>query len=105
MSLFAYLLQPAGGTLSCPEAAQAEADILAAHFRHLQRLQVGQLLKLAGVGGQAAFGLVLFEAESTAMAEAVMNADPLVSSGCMTAQCVPFQIVLQSMSTQLPNAA
>ncbi|WP_324675861.1 YciI family protein [Hymenobacter sp. GOD-10R] len=105
MSLYAYLLLPVGGTLSCPEAAQAEADILAAHFRHLQRLQVGQLLKLAGVGGQANFGLVLFEAESSAMAEAVMNADPLVSSGCMTAQCVPFQVVLQTAGVQLHNAA
>lgn len=101
MPLYAYLLQPIGGTVKCPEAGQAEAEILAAHFRHLQQLQVGKRLQMAGVGGQAHFGLVLFEAENTVVAEAVMNEDPLVSSGCMTAQCVPFQVVLQATDPYL----
>jgi len=96
MPLYAYLLQPTGGTSKCPDVGQAEADILAAHFRHLQDLRVAKSLQFAGVGGQAHFGLVLFEAENSLVAEATMSADPLVSSGCMTGQCVPFQVVLQA---------
>jgi len=87
--------------MNCPEAGQAEAEILAAHFRHLQQLQIGKSLQMAGVGGQAHFGLVLFEAEDTELAEATMQADPLVSSGCMTGQCVPFQVVLQAADPYL----
>lgn len=101
MQLYAYLLLPVAGISNCPETGRAEADIIAAHFRHLQDLQTVKSLRMAGVGGHAQFGLVLFEAESLLMAEATMNADPLVSSGWMRAECVPFQVVLQGLSGQL----
>lgn len=94
MALYAYLLRPTGGAATTSDARQAESDLMAAHFRHLQTLEMGQVLRLAGIGGEASFGLVLFEADSAKDAADVMDGDPLVSSGFMGGECVSFQVVL-----------
>ena len=75
-------------------ALPCEADLMAAHFRHLQTLEMGQSLRLAGIGGEASFGLLLFEALSQEDATLTMETDPLVGSGFMNGECVPFQVVL-----------
>jgi len=95
MDLFAYLLLPTSAP-STPEARQEEAEAMAAHFRHLQNLREGRILKLAGIGGEADFGLVVFRSESLSIAQTIMASDPLVAGRFMSGICVPFQIVLPS---------
>lgn len=94
MDLFAYLLLPTTAPANAAERHE-EAEAMTEHFLHLQRLRQGRVLQLAGVGGQADFGLVVFEAESIASAEVTMSNDPLVAGGLMTGICVPFQVVLR----------
>jgi uncharacterized protein YciI len=43
-----------------------------------------------------AFGLVVFQAESQAAAEQLMNDDPAVRDGVMSAELFPFRVALWS---------
>ncbi len=94
MDLYAYLLLPTGPAAT-EAARKAEADAMTAHFRHLRDLREGRTLQVAGVGGQADFGLIVFKSESLASARVTMYNDPLVSEGLMTGMCVPFQFVMR----------
>lgn len=73
----------------------------AATGRHFQRLskaaESGQLI-LAGKTSESldkTFGLVIFEAENDAAAQAFMEADPAVVAGVMTATLHPYAVALQ----------
>ncbi len=94
MELYSYLLLPTG-IPHTPALRQAEADVMVAHFLHLQNLRDGRLLNMAAVGGKADFGLVVFASDSLETARRTMYADPLISEGMMTGICVPFQFVLK----------
>ena len=94
MDLYAYLLLPTG-VAATEVARKAEAEAMTAHFRHLGDLREGRTLQIAGVGGQADFGLIVFKSESLATARVTMYNDPLVSEKLMTGMCVPFQFVMR----------
>lgn len=82
------------------EAAWTEAEnaVIARHFERLaQAAKSGQLI-LAGRTLEpltATFGLVIFEAESEAVARAFMQSDPAVEAGLMTATLHPYTVALQ----------
>ncbi|MGE5560740.1 MAG: YciI family protein [Chloroflexota bacterium] len=78
---------------------EREEAIMDEHFRRLKgMLQEGTLL-IAGPCEDAAFGIVVFYAESDQEAEAVMAADPAVREGLMDAEVHRFVVSLLARST------
>lgn len=74
-----------------------ENRIVGEHFRKLQELQKAGKLILAGrttVEESRTMGLIVFEAASEEEARGVMNADPAVANGIMTAELFPYAVAL-----------
>ena len=72
--------------------------VIGEHFRHLQRLVAERTVVLAGrttEAGDRTMGLVIFEAADEAAARALMQADPAVKGGIMTATLHPYAVALQ----------
>jgi uncharacterized protein YciI len=72
--------------------------VIGEHFRHLQRLVAERTVVLAGrttEAGERTMGLVIFEAADEATARALMQADPAVKGGIMTATLHPYAVALQ----------
>lgn len=67
------------------------------HFKRLQKLTAERTVILAGrttESGDKTFGLVVFEAADEAAARALMEADPAVLAGVMTATLHPYAVAL-----------
>jgi len=74
---------------------EEEAAIMAgAHSDYLQRLYDDGALILAGPSFGAGLndGIAIIEAPDQAAAEAIMNADPAITSGLMTGELRPMRI-------------
>ncbi|CAN5565436.1 hypothetical protein BH10PSE7_BH10PSE7_30500 [soil metagenome] len=84
-----------------------EARIIAEHFAYLKGLTEAGTMILAGrtqTTGPETFGLAILEAASDGEARAIMESDPAVSSGLMSAELFPYKIALMRQ-TPLPEAA
>lgn len=94
MSLpFLYRLLPVRPTLGF-DATPAEQEIVAAHFRYLQALLAEGKLIMAAPAADYSFGLTIFEAGSAEEARTIMQGDPAVQSGVMTAELIELKIAL-----------
>ncbi|MGD6968249.1 YciI family protein [Rossellomorea vietnamensis] len=74
-----------------------ENDIVARHFRYLTKLLEDKILIFAGKTkglDSSTFGIVIFQAETEDEAVSIMNQDPAVKEGIMTAELFPFQVAL-----------
>ena len=74
-----------------------EEDIVGRHFRKLQDLLAEGKLILAGKTDgldERTFGIVIFEADSEEEARTIMNSDPAVAEGIMTAELFPYTVAL-----------
>jgi len=68
------------------------------HFKRLKQLAAERTVILAGrtnEPGDRTMGLVIFEAADEAAARALMQADPAVTGGIMTATLHPYPVALQ----------
>lgn len=77
----------------------AEEDIVSEHFRALQALEAGGKLILAGRTlnmDPEGMGLVVFRAEDDEEAGRIMESDPAVAKGVMTARLFPYKVALIS---------
>lgn len=93
MGHFVYLLRPVRPELMQTMTSEEEAAINS-HFTHLQRhLEQGRLL-LAGPCLDAAFGIVILVTDDENEARAMMESDPAVLGGVMTAELHPFRVSL-----------
>jgi uncharacterized protein len=82
-----------------------EASIVGEHFKYLAALVKDGVVLMAGRTqntGERTFGIVVFAAPSEAEARALMNGDPAVKQGVMTAELFPFSVAL--WSTTGPHA-
>lgn len=82
------------------DAAWTKDDerIVGEHFKQLQRMTSERTLILAGrttEPGDRTFGLVVFEAADERAARAIMESDPAVKGGIMTATLHPYAVALQ----------
>ena len=69
------------------------------HFTYLDGLSKRGVVLLAGrtmAPGADAFGIVLFAAETEEAARALMDADPAVERGVMSAELFPYRIAIVS---------
>ena len=98
MQEFLYRLQLVRGDMLRTGPTVAEQAIVAEHFAYLQDLHVKGRIILVGrtlTTDENTMGLAVFRADSEDAAQQIVNADPVVAKGVMTATLYPFKVVLQ----------
>ena len=105
---FLYRIQPTRPGMLSEGPTAEEAAIVGAHFEYLKRLMDKGVVILAGrtqTTDSSSFGIVIFRAESPEKAESIVQADPAVSGGVMSAELFPYRIALMaSPMTGIPTA-
>ena len=93
MAQYAYLLRPCRPSLPF-DATPEEQTIIGAHFAYLkQHLAEGRII-FVGRCEDGTFGIAVYDAESSPAAEAILQGDPAVQAGVMTATLYPFRVAL-----------
>lgn len=98
MQEFLYRLQLVRGDMLRTGPTGVEQAVVAEHFAYLQDLNVKGAVILVGrtlTTDENTMGLTVFRAESEDAARQVMNGDPAVKKGVMTATLYPFKVILQ----------
>ncbi|MDP5272904.1 YciI family protein [Chengkuizengella axinellae] len=96
---FIYVLKLIPRLLDETKWTDIENDIVGRHFKALQQLQKEGQLILAGRTqnmDETTFGIVIFKAENKKEANHIMENDPAVKEGIMTANLYPYQVALIS---------
>ena len=97
MAQYLYVLRPVRLAMLTDAATDDEIRIVGEHFQHL-KVQIEQgvaiLLGRTQPDDARTFGIVIFNAEDEAAATAIMNSDPAVKQGIMTAELFPYKIAL-----------
>jgi uncharacterized protein len=98
MQEFLYKLQLVRGDMLRTGPTGSEQAVVAEHFAYLQELNkrggiifVGRTLNT----DESTMGLAVFRAESEDAARQIMNDDPAVKKGVMTATLYPFKVLMQ----------
>jgi len=95
---FLYRLQLVRGDMLQTGPTVEEQAVVAEHFVYLQNLTAQGRIILVGrtlTTDENTMGLAIFRAESEDEARRIMNEDPAVKKGIMTATLYPFKVVLQ----------
>jgi uncharacterized protein YciI len=98
MQEFLYKLQLVRGDMLRTGPTDAEKAVTAEHFAYLQGLTAQGAIILVGrtlTTDETTMGLAVFRAESEDAARQIMNNDPAVTKGLMTATLYPFKVVLR----------
>jgi uncharacterized protein YciI len=98
MPEFLYKLQLVRGDMLRSGPTAAEQAVVAEHFAYLQDLHAKGSVVFVGrtlTTDEHTMGLAVFRAESENAARQIMNGDPAVQKGIMTATLYPFKVVLQ----------
>jgi len=98
MPEFLYKLQLVRGDMLRTGPSAQEQAVVAEHFAYLQDLNTKGAIILVGrtqTTDENTMGLAIFRAESDNEALRIMNDDPAVRKGVMTATLYPFKVVLQ----------
>ncbi|MCI0449320.1 MAG: YciI family protein [Chlorobi bacterium] len=90
---FLYMIKPFKENFS-ESMNEEESKIMSSHFEYLKTLLESKKLVLAGPETSGKFGLVVFEAESEDEAKSLMNNDPAVKSGIVSAELFPYRVSL-----------
>lgn len=94
---FIYVLKLIPPLLNKDNWTEREEKIVDRHFYRLQKLlEEGKLFlagKTAGID-EKTFGIVILEVESDEEAKAIMENDPCVAEGIMTAELYPYKVAL-----------
>lgn len=95
---FIYVLKLIPSLYQPENWTEKEEDIVSRHFAKLQDLlRYGKLIlagKTSGRDDEKTFGIVILEVESKEEALAIMNDDPAVAAGVMTAELFPYHVAL-----------
>ncbi|MBL8968767.1 MAG: hypothetical protein JNG85_17310 [Spirochaetaceae bacterium] len=97
MRRFIYVLRLVGRLTEEANWTEEDQAAVARHFAHLEELLARGILVLAGKTdglGRDTFGLVILEAESLEAARGLMEQDPALVAGVMTAELYPYTIAL-----------
>ena len=94
---YIYILRLIPRLLETANWTQEDNAIIEDHFMKLQELLKEGTLILAGKTGgldENTFGIVILNAENEAQAMQLMNNDPAVLKGIMSARLFPFNVAL-----------
>jgi len=97
MNEWLYYLKPARLEMVTEGATPEEAEIVGRHFAYLKDLTEKGVMILMGRtqnDDESTFGIAIFEAEDEAAARKIMENDPAVKNGVMTATLYPYKIAL-----------
>jgi len=94
---FLYILRLVRGDMLSIGPTAEEQAVVAEHFAYLQDLNAKGVIILVGrtlTTDEHTMGLAVFRAESEEAARKIMNGDPAVTNGVMSATLFPFKVVL-----------
>lgn len=94
---FIYVLKPTRLGMLTEGATPEEVDTVSRHFKYFQELTQKGIMILMGRtqnNDESTFGIAIFEAEDEAAARRIMESDPAVRGGVMTATLYPYKIAL-----------
>jgi uncharacterized protein YciI len=97
MPQFLYVLRPTRLEMLTDGGTPDEERIVGEHFAHLQHLTeqgVAILLGRTLNNDERTMGIVIFNADDDAAAHAIMESDPAVVNGVMTAELFPYRVAL-----------
>jgi uncharacterized protein len=94
MEDFVYLIRPVRNGF-IETMSDEEGNIMGRHFQYLKDLLSEEKLVMAGPCLDGAFGIVVFRAESIDAAREIMDHDPAVVKGLMSAELHPYRVSLQ----------
>jgi uncharacterized protein YciI len=92
-----YYLVPARLGMVTGEATAEEIETVSRHFAYLKDLTEKGVMVLMGRtqnNDESTFGIAIFEAEDESAAQKIMENDPAVMGGVMTATLYPYKIAL-----------
>jgi len=95
MNQYLYLLKPTRLGMVTEGPTESEQRIVTDHFNYLQQLLADGSAVLFGRttnDDENTLGLVIFEAQDDGAAGAIMESDPAVQHGVMTATLLPYRI-------------
>ena len=98
MQEYLYKLQLARKDMLLTGPSETEQAVVSEHFAYLQDLTAKGAVIFVGrtlTTDENTMGLAVFRAESEEAARQIMNEDPVVKKGVMTATLYPFRVVLQ----------
>ncbi len=101
MSEWLYYLKPTRLEMVTEGSTPEEAEIVGRHFAYLQDLTEKGVMILMGRtqnNDESTFGIAIFEAENEAAARSIMENDPAVENGVMTATLYPYKVALMRKS-------
>lgn len=96
-SQFIYILKPKAALQNENNWTKKEEEIVNRHFFRLQELlKEGKLILAGKTSGldEKTFGIVILEVENEQEALNIMQNDPAVAHGIMTAELFPYQVAL-----------
>ena len=99
MKEYLYLIRPVRPELLTDGPTAQEREYLGKHFSYLQKLTDEGVVILAGRTlntDPSSFGIVIFLAKDDEAAERIMNDDPAVHGGVMTAELFPYSVALMT---------
>ncbi|MCB0101291.1 MAG: hypothetical protein H6635_00940 [Anaerolineales bacterium] len=97
MKQFIYLLRPTRTGMVTEGPTPAEAEIVSQHFAYLTDLTNKGVMILVGRtqnNDEETLGIAIFEAEDETAARRIMENDPAIADGVMSAKLYPYQIAL-----------
>lgn len=98
MQQFLYRIQATRPAMLSDGPTAEEEAIVGQHIAYLRQLAERDTLMLAGRTQNVdatGFGLVIFRAESEAVARRIMTEDPAVRQGVMTAELFPYKVAVR----------
>ena len=101
MSEWLYYLKPTRLEMLTEGSTPDESEIVGRHFAYLKDLTEKGIMILMGRtqnNDESTFGIAIFEAEDEAMARTIMENDPAVKNGVMTATLYPYKVALMRKS-------
>ena len=94
---FIYVLKPTRLGMLTEGATPEEVDTVSRHFAYFKDLTEKGVMILMGRtqnNDETTFGIAVFEAEDESAARRIMENDPAVLGGVMTATLYPYKIAL-----------
>jgi uncharacterized protein YciI len=101
MSEWLYYLKPTRLEMVTKGSTPEEAEVVGRHFAYLKDLTENGVMILMGRtqnNDESTFGIAIFEAEDVSAARKIMENDPAVKNGVMTATLYPYKVALMRKS-------
>jgi uncharacterized protein YciI len=102
LNQYLYQIQPTRLEMLLDGGTLEENRVIEEHFNYLKDLTDKGIMILVGRTqntDESTFGIAIFEAESDEAARQIMENDPAVSQGVMSARLFPYRVALMRQET------